>query len=123
LKRFSRAHLLGIWCCVFLAAFTYVLFDVLDIDGSNFARTPGTRTAAEEQLGGEDAVRPDAPGHGIPWLPPARNLWATDQSAPTPTPRISRPLLSRHRPRATLSPGGTASSQPEQDPANPSAEA
>jgi hypothetical protein len=123
MQRFSRAHLLGIWCCAFLAAFAYVLFDQLDIDGSNFDRTPGIRTVAEEQLGGEDAARHIAPGHGTPWLPPPRHLWATGRSAPAPAPRISRACLSHHQPRAMLFPRGTLSSQPGSDPARPSAAA
>jgi hypothetical protein len=123
MQRFKRSSLLCIWCCLFLAAFTYVLFDLLDIDGSNFDRAPGTATAAEEQLGGEDVGRYVAMERDTAWLPPRPGFWSSKRLATTPIIRFPRSFLPHSRPRVALPLPGTASAQPDNDPARASAQA
>jgi hypothetical protein len=115
MQRFCRAHLLCIWCGAILVVFSYVLFDLLDIDGSNFDRSPGTCTAAEERVTCEDADRQVAPGHAPGWLPTQEDRWTALHSSPTPTTPVGRPS---HRPGRARA----ASTQPASDPARASAE-
>lgn len=117
MRRFCRSHLLCIWCCAILLVFSYVLFDLLDIDGSNFERSPGSCTAAEERVACEEGGRHVALERSAAWLLPRNDPWATIPSASTPTIRVPRPFLLHGRPRAVLSAQGTASTQPDSDPA------
>ncbi len=121
MQRFCRSHRLCIWCCAILVVFSYVLFDLLDIDGSNFERSPGSCTAAEERVACEEGGRHVALVRST-WLLPRHDRWATIRSASTPTIRVSRPSLLHGRPRAALSAQGTASTQPDSDPAGSVAE-
>ncbi len=122
MQRFCRSHLLCIWCCATLVVFSYVLFDLLDIDGSDFSRLPGNCTVADERFACEEAYRHVAPGPSPVWLPPQDDRWVSLQSSSTPTVRIQHPLIFRWRPRAKLSLPGMAALQPEGDPAGPVAE-
>jgi hypothetical protein len=122
MQRFSRSHVLCIWCCAFLVIFAYVLFDLLDIDGSDFDRTLGSCTAVAERLAGDEGGRHIAAGQSTAWLAPRHDRWTMGGLATTPTVSVAHSFLPHGRPRAALPPQGTASNQLESDPARPSAE-
>ncbi len=84
--RFSRAHLFRIGCASLMALSCFVLFDLLDIDGSSFEPSAGLCVVAEDLIAtgkGAKALGPDLPG---PWL-------ATAIALPLAGPHTSRPLL------------------------------
>ncbi len=122
--RFCRSHLLCLWCCAFLVVGSYVFFDLLDIDDSDFDQSPGSTLAAEEWTAAEVAEHPVALGTAPHWLPCRSEDWAILPCVPTPTTRTSRSILLHfhRRPRATLSPQGTSAPPAESDPAEPVAD-
>ncbi len=106
--RLCRAHRLGIWGCAVLVVFSYVLFDLLDIDGSNFDHSPGSGLVAEERIAGEEE-HPVTLGVSTPVLLPAPERGRMLQSAPTCTVTLPRPVRPHGRPRGALSVHSTAS--------------
>ncbi len=118
MQRFCRSHLLCIWCCALLVVSSYVLFDLLDIDGSDFDHSPGSGLVAEERIAREE-------GHPIPLelsapaLLPRHDQGAMLRSIATPIATLPRPVRAHGRPRGALSVQGTASPQPGRDPASP----
>ncbi len=117
MQRFGCSHLIYIGCCAFLVVFAYVLFDLLDIAGSNFDQSFGTCTVAEERAACEEAGRHSVLKLSPPWLLPRFDRGAFRCSAPTLTHRIPQSILLSSRPRATLHGRGQASTQPDSDPA------
>ncbi len=122
MQRFCRSHLLCIWCCATLVVFSYVLFDLLDIDGSDFSRLPGNCTVADERLVCEEAHRHVGPGPSPVRLPPQDDRWMSLQLSSTPTVRIQHPLIFHSRPRGALSLPSTGSRPLNVDPAGPVAD-
>ncbi len=122
--RFCRSHLSWIWCCAFLVVSSYVLFDLLDVDGSDFDQSPGSSLVAEEWTASEEAEHPVALGTAPLWLPCRYEGWAILQCVPTPTTRISHSILFHihRRPRAALSAQDTSAPPPGSDPAEPVAD-
>ncbi len=121
MQRFCWSHLLCI-CCAILTVLSYVLFDLLDIDGSNFDHPPNACTVEEEQLVCEDADRHVGPGHLTVWVPARDDRWTAIQSSPTSTSTGVRSFHLHNQSRAALSLQGTASTQPDSDPARPTTE-
>ena len=58
MRRFCLRHLLLIFSFCFIATSSYVLFDLLDIDGSDFKK--------HNQVGGFEAVMPASSGESKP---------------------------------------------------------
>ncbi len=111
MQRFCRSLLLCIWCCALLVVFSYVLFDLLDIDGSDFDHSPGSGMVAQERLAGEEgrAVPLEA---SAPALVPGHNPWALLQSVATSMVTRSHPGRTPGRPRGALAPSPSPPSDP-----------
>jgi hypothetical protein len=121
MQRFRRSQLLCLWCCALFVVFSYVLFDLLDIDGSNIERSLGSCLAAEEPIGCEEGGRHITLALSPTWLLPRSDHGAMSPSS-TLTSRIPHPFLLHRQPHATLQRRGRASTQPDSDPAWPLAE-
>ncbi len=121
MQRFCRSHFLCIWCCAVFVISSYVLFDLLDIDGSNFDHSPGSGLAAEERIAHEGG-RHVSLGLSATALSPRVDQWAMMSSVSAPQATPSRPIRLLSRPRSAPSPPGTSTSHPDDDPVGPVAE-
>ena len=75
MRRFCLRHLILIFAFCSIATSSYVLFDLLDIDGSNFkehAQVCGFEAVMPPPCGGE--IRSPATAHPAPWLGFSRGL-------------------------------------------------
>ncbi len=53
MRRFCHSRLLLIWSCSMILVFAFVLFDLLDIDGSSFQNPAEGNARAEEAIATE----------------------------------------------------------------------
>lgn len=92
MRRFCRSQLGPLGAFALLVVSSYVLFDLLDIDGSNFQRGGDVYVIAEEKVAGDKGVCGD--GLAPAWLAPPRTLplalrWSPN--GPPPAPADGRP--------------------------------
>lgn len=107
------------WTCAFIFVFAYILFDLLDVDGSGFQAAMAGSRAAEEKIVDENAGKRIPTGIVGPWPPSPRSLsvalsWLCITLAPIST--VRRPSLKLRRPRSLITKQQTATTQPESDP-------
>ncbi len=122
MQRFCRSHLLCIWCCAILVVSSYVLFDLLDIDGSNFDHSPGSGMAAEERLAREEGRSHVALEFSAAALLPRVDRWAMIRPTSIPRAPLTHFVFSQIRARAALPAQSTTSTKPDTDPARRSAQ-
>ncbi len=120
MQRFCRSHLLCIWCCATLLVCSYVLFDLLDIDGSDFRGFDKGLTVAEEAHAGKEGRKDCIEGILATWpdtfLPNKLALPSLLVVRPPTSPSIRLAFLSV-LPRSTIAARVPSSSQQEADPA------
>ena len=119
MPRTCRPHLICIWSCCLLLVFCYVLFDLLDIDGSDFRNIAGGSSVAEATLVSEAEEKYSAVGSSTLWVPVtlshalAAGPWLT---LPSPAAPSRGPRYLKGRPRISVSRRVASSDQPESDP-------
>ncbi len=117
MQRFCRPHVLSLWCCAALVIFSYVLFDQLDIDGSNFDLMLGSCTAAE-RLACEDGPKHVAFVLSAAWPPAQHDPWTAIVAVSPLATRLPHPVRLHRRARAGPFPQGVAPSLSDSDPAS-----
>ncbi len=122
MPRIRSFYLPPIWSCCLILVFSYVLFDLLDIDGSDLRSFTGGSAVAEEVLVSEGKN----PAMGCPSAPPAGHPSHSLAKDPVPIPTTLTSASNLHgllvaRPRSTTQERMVSSSRPESDPSRRSA--
>ncbi len=118
MHRFCRSYRLCIWCSAILFVFPYVLFDLLDIDGSDLRSLTEGSAVAEEVL----VTETKDPATGCPSALLAGSGSPSLARAPYSIPPALTSASNLHgllvvRPRRTTQERMASSSRPEGDPA------
>lgn len=122
MRRFCDSRLLLIWSCSMILVLAFVLFDLLDIDGSSFQNPAEGITRAEEAVATKEAGKHFHTGVAAAWLPAMRHLSAAIRPLPTLPSRVvplRRPSFAVGRPRAATAEHLPSSSQHDSEPARP----
>jgi hypothetical protein len=120
MHRFCRSHLLYIWCCAILLVFSYVLFDLLDVDGSNFRGFEEGLTVAEEVHADKGGEKDCFKGIFATWsgtFLPSQLASPSLSIVRSPSSPLIRVALVSVLPRSTIPVRVTSSSPQEGEPA------
>jgi hypothetical protein len=119
-KRSRSATWRGVLACALLLVVVYLIFDILDLDGSGMTGWPVNPIliVAPQQAEAERVSRLPLPGAPVELIPPeASRLIAPDHGSVSPFPSILHIRQTRRLPRVYLHRELIRSSSPTADPA------